>query len=87
MTTYVLSWIAFACPGGLLNGLWPATIRPLVCKSEPQFKIYDITEYARAKKKALELGEPTQLSRCRGTDDCEELIEWVKIAKFKGEPQ
>lgn len=87
MTTYVLSWIAFACPGGLLNGLWPAAIRPLVCQSKPQFQLYSITEYSRAKKRALELGEPAQLTLCRGTECEDPMIDWVKIAQFKGEPQ
>lgn len=40
MTTwYLITWISWSCPGGILSGLWPEQAKPLLCTPQPQLEL------------------------------------------------
>lgn len=77
---FLVSWVAWNCPGGLLSGYWPAQARPLVCQAKPQRLITSNLEVAR--RMVREQGPVAVLERCQGLR-CRELpVKWQTVADF-----
>ena len=82
MSYYLVAWIAFSCPGGLLSGLIPGAARPLVCSREARVEL--IPRKADAERKVRELG-PGAASRlwwCRGLKCSDVKVSWESVVKI-----
>lgn len=82
MTWYLLTWLAWTCPGGPLGGLVPAPARPLVCRAEPRLELYDPARLERAKARTRELGCSAQLRRCRGLVCSSNMVSCETVMTF-----
>ena len=62
MTFWIVSWMALSCPGGVLKGLIPTALRPIVCDSTPTSKTYESEQEMLAKLR--ELGPKATAQAC-----------------------
>lgn len=85
MIYFLVTWIAWTCPGGILGGLVPAPVRPLACRAEPRFELYDPARRGRAQARVRELGPGAEMRRCRGLRCSDNLAQWNTELTFKGE--
>ena len=46
MTLWLVVWVGFSCPGGLLGRFVPAAAKPLVCEQRLEYKITSYREEA-----------------------------------------
>jgi len=66
MTWFLVSWIAYSCPGGLFGKLVPEAVRPIVCELAVETEIHSDKQRAyRAVAKAGCAARPT-ISWCKG---------------------
>lgn len=54
MTWYLVAWVSWTCPGGMLSGIWPAAARPLICAPHAEDML--CSRRADAERKVRELG-------------------------------
>jgi hypothetical protein len=82
MTSFLVAWVAWTCPGGWFGGLVPAQARPLVCQPTAKVEPYDRLE--RARKRVVELGKDSapKLIEVRGLRHTELPVTWVTEARF-----
>jgi hypothetical protein len=69
---WLVAWTALSCPGGVLKGLIPLNLRPLVCDSMPTAQLYATQPEALLRLKeqgpqaTLQIcGETKGLMRCQ----------------------
>lgn len=81
MTFLLLAGISWACPGGMLSGLWPAAIKPLICQPKPLVEHYDPAQAPRAKARAIETG--ADLQACRLGRGCRSITKRLTVVTFE----
>lgn len=85
MIWYLILFVGYSCPGGILGGLIPDAARPLICRQEAKQEIYDPARFEKAKARIRELGESSVLFSCRGLKCKEIRVVWTTSARFEGE--
>ena len=82
MTFFLVSWVAYTCPGGWFGGLVPAQARPLVC--QPSAKVESFDRLERARKRVVELGKESapKMTEVRGLRLIDLPVTWVTEARF-----
>ena len=82
MTFYLVLWLGYSCPGGILSGFIPAAAKPLVCRSEAKYEMYDPARIEKAKSRIRELGPAAMFFSCRGFK-CENVaVAWTTSCAF-----
>ncbi len=82
MSSYLVLWIAFSCPGGLLSGLIPAAARPYSCARAPRAEISPREHDAH--RRVRELGPGARLLACKGIRCSERRVTWEQVAAIEG---
>lgn len=83
LTWFLVIYFSYTCPGGFLSGLWPAAVKPIVCKATPDY--YMISSLELARKKIREKGPGARLLGCRGLRCVDHDFEWKNVVKFEGD--
>jgi hypothetical protein len=82
MTYFIVLWLAYACPGGILSGIWPEVAKPLICA--PELKVERFSDRKQAESKIKDLG-PMASSRiqwCKGLKCYDIKIQWESVVKI-----
>lgn len=80
---WLVAWISFSCPGGMLAPAWPAAARPFVCTRVTARAIYSRREDADRQVRSVgQVAAPT-LSWCRNLRCWDKQIEWKTVAEIK----
>jgi hypothetical protein len=82
MTSYLVAWVVWTCPGGWFGGFIPAQARALICQAAPKIEPFDKLE--RAKKKVVEVGKDAapKMVEVKGLRHSEIPVTWVTEARF-----
>lgn len=84
MSWFLVSWVAWACPGGWFAGLVPPAARPLACKPQVRQEAYERLKYARARVAALGPENHPSLTLVQGLRLTERPVTWATAVKFEG---
>lgn len=82
MTWYLVSFLAYSCPGGWFEGLVPEQARPFVCKPEVRMEAYDRLGRAQDRVKALGPSSLSRLTTVKGLRLAPLKVEWKQIVEF-----
>ncbi len=80
---YLVTWIAFSCPGGWFSAAVPAAAQPYVCTRHPARLITSRREDASRQVRAVGQGAAPTLAWCRGLRCWDKTIEWKTVAEIK----
>lgn len=83
MSWFLVLWVGYSCPGGMLSGLVPVTARPYVCAREPRSEI--LTRRSDAERKVRDVGPGARLLSCRGLRCSEVRVTWSQVAEIEDE--
>jgi len=83
MTWFLVSFLAYNCPGGWFGGLVPEAVRPLVCKPEIRTEPYDRLWRAQARVKALGPAALPRLTRVKGLRLAGLPVIWTQEVRFE----
>ena len=83
MIWYLVTWISFACPGGLLAPAWPAAARPYVCARVTKHEIYSRREDADRQVRSVGQAAAPAMAWCRNLRCWDKTIEWKTTAEIK----
>ena len=75
---WIVTWIAFSCPGGLLAPVWPAAAKPFVCE-----RVVHNERYSRrsdAERQVRAVGSSARLAWCRNLKCWDKPIRWDAVA-------
>ena len=84
MTWFLVTWITWSCPGGLLSGLVPAAARPLVCAPEVKREPYDKLARAQDRVRAIGPGAAASIDQVRGLRLKSQDVTWTQTVNFGG---
>ncbi len=83
MTFWIVTWVALVCPGGMLKGLIPSSLKPIVCDSTPTSQVYQ--KEILALERLADQGPRTSIQICNQTGDlikCNQIpIQWEPVLK------
>ena len=79
---FLVSWIAYNCPGGLFGSMVPVAARKFVCRPEPRLEAYERLAHARARVVALGEASSPRLTLVQGLRLTDRPVVWRNKPKF-----
>lgn len=79
MTYYLVAYLAWQCPGGLLSGFIPESLKPTVCHAAPRIEAFEKIDLARKRIAQIGPQQSLQLVEVQGLRIKELPVTWTPL--------
>lgn len=83
MTWFMVTWLAWSCPGGWFSGLVPAPARPLLCQPRTEHQVYTRPQEAYSQIERLGPGSASTMTEYHGLRRKDHRIIWASYVQIE----